>query len=674
MTVLQRCATVLSHLIKHKGSPLLAAKVLVLSRLTHKVLSQAEPESSLLSSLQTRLASLRRRLLHVIDQRLGDPNADIKVLVDHMCAFSLTTSATPTDILRHFHSIRLQAIEACLAKDEDGNANPTKAVKILIKTAQASPAIFPRRLSEALGRLKEVPLLQQKDIVSLVELELDIHGHWIAEELRNYTPWPRHDELQKPEADKQLKSWTKQAVKSFVRGLKKSLVVKESFEDVIRSRKDIFISWPWSSRSLPGLDSEEVVDELREILNERLVEIIASTTNKLEYLFSSAPDILLQNGTTRPQSVWDPSLVAADATNGATRFKTDVQNAYFGEDVVSSSILKSYDSWIEEVTSLMAALKSMREDRWDSDLGEEDEDFDTDSRRALLSEDDPRELEDNLSEQLSQEFQKLQKNLKTMIEEVVQADRATDPIRYISLLRMVREIGQRSVGEGFGRKLQLSPQLEVNLIRPLQDRLVRLISEPALNAFNSKLQLSSQSPRLTARLLWEGSPPLPIQPSPTSYRFLGELTKSMASHGSDIWPVGTVRVLKATVLEGAMSLFKAAIDELRVQPTSAVPKSNSTKPKDLEGTIDENCTASDAACENQPTAPIESDWKANDKTIQLLFDSYYLQQALGSNTVDQTKPDVSTFVSLESAAFYRLEKTAVDYWKRTYLMHALLIE
>src|SRR6201996_989601 len=270
LDLLQNCTLVISRLLRKDESTLVASKVLVFARLLHKHLYQLEPSSQLIESLRGRLESLRRKIRLVIDRRLGDPDAPWRSLVDDMCAFSLTTNATPTDILRHFHTVRLSAITSSVGGEQNDNSYAINPVKHLISTFRVSQAIFPKRLSDALGRLKDAPLLQNRDILLLEELDLKAHEPWIAEELRNYTPWPRHDELREAEAKKQVKSWAKQALGALTDGLRKNLEETSDFENVIQLREGVFQILPWSGKELPGLYVPDVIDEFRTIFNKRL--------------------------------------------------------------------------------------------------------------------------------------------------------------------------------------------------------------------------------------------------------------------------------------------------------------------------------------------------------------------------------------------------------------------
>ncbi|KAF2667104.1 hypothetical protein BT63DRAFT_416168 [Microthyrium microscopicum] len=678
VSLLRQCAAVLARLLKSGSSPLLAAKVIVLSRLTYKVLSQNQPPTELIESLWTRLDALKRRLLQVINDRLADPEAEWKSLVDHMCAHYLTTSATPTDIFRHFHSTRLRAMERCLVDDESGAADPTKAIKLVVITAHISQFIFPKRLSDALGHLKDLPLMQQKDVASLNELELNVHAPWIAEELRTYTPWPRHDELQKLEADRHLKTWTKKAVELFVQSLQQSLAHITDFDKVVEVRKEIFQAWPWSGRGLPGVDPEEIIDQLREILNLKLANVVTLRTSEFsEVLAKLRSAIESRTESETVDKLWDPILVSADASNGAVTFKNKVRNTYQGDDEVTRAVTDEYDHWLNEITSLMGSIKTMKDDRWDLDIADDDDDGDADSRRALLSEDDPRDLEEALSGSLKKAFTELEQQLHSMISKVTEDTTLTSPHTTVICLRIIRELSQRTIGEGFSRKLQVAPQLGYKVISPLQSKLTHHATHGPLESFQLNLSKFAGSSRLPALLLWEGTPSLPIQPSSSTYRFLRDLNNSMASIGNDLWSPGTTRALK---IESRSQILSCIQDAFRsIESTVDSSTTNGHTASEQEAIVNGESSPPATETEALETSTAESQSLATQKLVQLLFDHYFLQSALTVNPDSENNSDVlensfKDLARLGTPELSRIEKSATDYWKRTYLLFALLAE
>jgi hypothetical protein len=661
LALLRNCAAALTRLLKRGEPPLLAAKVWVLSRLTYKILSQNEAAPPLAESLWRKLEALRRRLLTLVDRRLCDRGAEPAALVGDLCAYALATSAAPSDALKYFHRARLKAIEAVLGDgDENGAAT---AVMLLIRTIKISQTIFPKRLADALARLKDAPLLQQKDVASLADLDLDLHKRWIAEELRNYTPWPRHDELQKAEAEKQLKAWTKRAFAAFAKGLESRLSKMDGFADVLSTRREVFQNWPWSAKRLPALDTAEAIDDLRGLMNNRLRGIIRVRVDSL----SKVSDALSKSLTELPsdykssKSLWAPDLLSMEAGNGAAAFKLEVKAAYEGDEPVCSALVRRFVAWTAEVRPLLAAVKSMRDDHWDDDLGDDD-DMDSDSRQVLLSEDDPRLLERSLSEALKRAIDRFQRDVERTVSNSLQETTQETLDRAIISLRFIRGVSQHPVIDaGQTRSLHFSAPT----ISLIQSGLVEIASDPAISGFKTSFATFAGADRVSAKLLWEGSPALPTLPSPAVFQFLYKLTERMSSFGLDLWSADTVLVLKRGCFDKVMEPIKEYAHVLS-KPTEV---NTPTAEISLEG--------------DNPDIP-EADGKvgkadeptSKDKAVQLLFDMLYLQRSLGSDASPKAFDDVfSTLGRLADLAeldMSRLRRSSREYWRRTYLIFALL--
>lgn len=682
LTILQTCPTTITRLLKRGGSSLLAAKILVLSRLTHKILSQESEAAPFIESLRNRLASLRQKTLNAIDKKLTSTDNDVHGLVQDMCAFSLATSSTPTDVLRHFHAVRLKAIVWHLEQEIDTRKHVVDAVNLLLATLRDSQLIFPKRLSDALAKLKELPLMRQPDVVSVTELNFDLHERWVADELRNYTPWPRHDELHKPEADKQLKSWAKQALKTFMAGLEAALAEQVDFKHVMNIRKDLLDAWPWSDTRLPGLHSADVVDGFREILNTRLVEIIQLNVGQLQRLPMGISGALEHDGIScgTSTSLWDHSLTAMDYGNGATSFKQAVLTRYHGGEAQFSEIVSIFDKWTDGIISVRSLLKEMRDGRWDDDIAEDADDLD--SRQALLSEDDPRTLEATLETSLEDVSKNLHSALSKIVKSVEKDASGKKPAKAIFLLRLLRQMSQRSASQE--RRLtavSTTSTSSVEILLPLYSILVTSATTPAITQYRKSSAKMIRASTLEARTLWEGNPQLPVQPSVTAFRFLRRLTRDMTGAGADLWAEGARRAAKAVLVEQLSAVVLSVLSQLKGSSKKA--EVNGLQ-HDGEGkTDDEN--KDEVSAEGEAQAEIEANADADtgtlvrkEKLTQLLLDVLYLQRAFelddtaSRHRLDETIDSILTGVELGEAEVGRIRKSALEYWKRTYLLFALL--
>jgi hypothetical protein len=665
LAMLQNCVHVIGRLLRREGeSTLLASKILVLGRMTWRILSQLEPHSELIKSLENKLSSFRKKLLQAIDARLADHKADVTKLVEHLSAHSLANRATTKDILQHFHKVRLKAIEKCLAGEKPTNEDATKAVHLLVGTLNILQQIFPKKITEALSKLKQKQLIQHQDVRAVSELDLELHEKWIAEELRNYTVWQGQEVLQKADTDKALKAWAKDAVKAFISGLRSNLQRMTSFQEIIILRRDVFQTWPWSGKKLPGLDYTEVADELREIINERLGELLTACAGRLKDVLGSISSNIQSSDDAEESNpdLWNTEYAPKDLLNGATGYKDKIKSSFRGEDTRSKAAIDSYSSWAATVSELATVVNGMRNDRWDDDLEEDDDYMDGDSRQILLSSDDPRDLERLFVKALEASFTSLQKGLEDLIDKTVKSDDSDILTKRIAYLRILRELLRQGIGEGFRTKVDLKATIDQRKLLLLQEKIATHAVESSISSFKVSLKKVVSFKSMPGKLLWQGSPPLPVQPSPATYRLLQNLSTEMSNLGPDIWAAGTVSVLKRQTAKLIDPVVTSS--GLLDAPSTAVNGSKEDEPTE---------ESSEESTEKETEA--KEAW--NDKLTQLYFDVAYIASALAADNapagqLENTLKSIQQKASLAATDATRLEKSAFEYWKRTYLMFALL--
>ena len=671
----------MTRLLKKGGSSLLIAKVLVLSRLLHKALSQTANKPPFVDNIRDQLASLRRRLLTRIDKHLSSPTADTSTLVENMCAFSLATTSTPTDVLRHFHHVRMEAIVKAFEPHEKVQEHILNSLELCVRTLQDTQAIFPRRLADSLSKLKLHPLMQDPDIRAITELNLNIHERWIVDEARNYTPWPRHDELQRVDAEKLLKSWAKHAISSFLKGMKDVLSHVQDFKAVAELRRQLFETWLASGSGVPGLKSSGVLDDLREAMNSHLGSIVHVRAQGLHIIISEISKTLENWSATDREiktSLWDNSTTSMEISNGAESFKQAVLDKSHGRSDYVLRIVSMYQQWANSALEAKSIIKEMREARWDEDFGDgaedSDDEFGLDSKQALLSEDDPRLLEEKVQEAISEALLELQKNLKTLIARLTSDTQESSLPQAIFLLRVLREVSERIPRLGLKDTESTSPSLPFasSLVEPLHNALATSISQSALDSLKRRLRKFSTSRRILSRTLWEGNPPLPVQPSPGTFKFLHMLSKDMGVRGSDLWASGAVRTIKSVAGTEVCNLLKECANSIHAEDETLVVHDKQVNNIKQEGDEDDQQVEDESAIDKRKVK--------KEKLTQLLFDVSYLQRCLSlsdhSSSSDEHFDTLSEATyqaaSLDEASRARLRKSAADYRKRTYLLFALL--
>jgi hypothetical protein len=673
LAVLRNAPTVMARLMKKEGSHLLIAKILVISRLLHKALGQAKDKPPIVDQMWEKLLSMRRRLLRRIDKRLASTTGETASLVESMCAFALATSSAPSDVLQHFHKVRIDKMASELKRsDHELAKHGISALKTCIQTCLDTQTIFPRRLAEALTKLKAHPVIKDQDIRGLYELNLDVHDRWIGDEARNYTPWPRHDELQRPEAEKILHRWSKDAIAAFLKGIKRALEGEDRLKEVANLRQELIETWILSGSRMAGVKSTNVLDDLRDTMNEKLESIVRDRTQGLQNVMSQLTTQLDDFASTDlvKLSLWNTIGNSSDLSSGAQNFKSTILNIHQGRDQHVNGLTSAFDKWMDSVLEVRGIVKSMKEARWDDTFADDvDDDSDDDlgdSKQTLLSDDDPRLLEEVTQEALSEALRDLGSNLAKMVKSSI-ADSDGDSIhKAVFVLRVVREIGDRIPRLKLqDRSTALASPFTPDTLQSLYLVLAANVTSPTTQGYSSSLATAWKNIS-NNHILWEGSPPLPAQPSPSAFRFLRELNNSMAALGSDLWAPACVAVLKKMVAKEAKDI---------IQEYVTLNKGSTT----TEDERDDTDTAADGDSHTAeiPQPSSSSPELQTRRLKQLVFDALYIQRFVATpddgkdELVDwMQRPDVADVV--DAAAVTRLKKNASDYAKKTYLLFALL--
>ena len=712
LAVLRSCPDVISRLFKSQGSVLLAAKVLVISRLLHTKLSQRPNPPPYLDSLRNRLASLRRRLLDRIDRRFKSLALSRDILVEAMCAFSLATSSSPKDIVRHYQHIRLEAISENMSQGGDGHDSVLLALRLYVKTLKDTQAVIPTQLAHALGKLKSVSLFKSQDVNSLVELNLDIHERWIDDDIRTFTPYIRPDDLTKAEAERSLRQWAKSAFGSFLAGLRNRIQDVENPEKLIDLRRQVLELWLSNHQHSTGVDSAETLDGLRDVFNLQSIRLIQSRASKLHRVGSIVKNVL-QNWqpdlSDLTPSLWDSSMISMDFDNGGKHFRESLATRFLGKNETLDRVSLEYVSFIESVGDLEEMIKRLRETKWADDVDDVDNEDDLlDNKQVLLSEDDPRLLQEELSSALHDAYNELQVILDKLLHEF---ETAITGQQAAYLIRVWREVRQHLP------KSYQNAELGNISIPSLQDTIADEVLRMPLERCSKRIAKISRTKLLQARPLWEGNPGLPVLPSAWTYRFLLDLASSMNACGSDVWSPQAVDMLKrelilsiAPMLEGHRAVqinghrdrdllegedkeeeeLEEEVKKDEEEIEERVREENGEADSEAAGISGEDMKGDSETLEkpskNHPNGSMSNghvelqlEEEPKDGKIQRFFDVAYLVNAsavkendAGENQLISLQGSLAQDLALEPKSMERMKKDAAEYWKRTSLLFALL--
>ncbi|KAK4866649.1 hypothetical protein LT330_008202 [Penicillium expansum] len=667
LSLLHRCTTSISRLLRRRGSLLLVAKILVVSRSLHSTLSKHESLPPFLDDLWKQVASLRQTLLKRINKRLASTSASEDTIIESLAAYCLVESPSSDDAIRHFHRVRLDLIVSQL---DTSRENIPRALQLFVRTLQVSKVLRSHRFSDVLSKLKARPLLADSEIQSLDGLEVEVLGRWVAPDVKNFTPWIKLSELNRTQGVESMKEWALEAFSKFFDGCQKSLAHSTDFSELLSLRTETVELWlsSWGSTVIRG--SVDVLESLRNIFNDHLARILNMQAQSLGEVGTQVSSIISDwenTGHNSIGSLWDADLITAEYTNGAQAFKQTVADRLLGRDEDVSTVLTKYQAWLASIQEVNESIDSLRRTRWtDILVGGEvaDEDIDFTPR---LNEDDPRHLSDSLRSAVRDALTSLQESFSSAFKSFTpshSSEKATFLLRLIRLVR--RDIPAGFVSGDFIFSSEIVPDLQKLLATEVVAKAgsLSLIPSPKSNTQTGKIKT------VPGRSLWEGEPAIPVQPSTSSFKLLRRLTSSMDTCGLDLWDPSTVKALKQglkTKLEAAIS---SALDDLDSEdaPIKAEAKDDQTT---ANGDKEEEDKAAEKP-ETQSPDPDQveglRDWK-----VQLFFDSLYLSQMLGEQNQLAGVVERAQQSSGSSAETVKtIKKLATEYWTRTELLFGLL--
>jgi conserved oligomeric Golgi complex subunit 1 len=643
---------------------LLAAEVLVLSRHLHKKVSTDQSSAALVETLRLRLGKLRKKLLTAIDKRLGDFQTGPNEILDAMAAFSLATNSSCGDILRHFHYIRASAISHGLQKDNAERADALHCLQLWIRTMQDTQSLFPRQVSNTLEKLKTKPLLQNEAVSGIHEFDLDVHGLWIGEDINNFTPYVRHDDLTISTAKQLLSTWSPSALRAYVAGLSHFLDSMEDFQAVLDLRQECLHLWFSSSGRTFGITKSESLDILREAFQKRLGALLKNQHKAMEGITGAISSTLLNWPNLRDQSkapeLWKNDLTSLELSHGARLLTSRIHDSVHGTTPLIDSVLAIYQSWLLKINSIKESITGLKAKKWpmeDIDDDEEDDLDEIEDMRHRLEKEDPEQLDRQFQTCLTQSIDTIRNGVRDEQQKLGTDQESGE--RSAFLLRVLREIKQ-SLPNGIASK-----DVEFSYITSLHRTAATPVVEKVISQHSNAISEALLGIKVPVRLLWDGTPEMPIVPSPWPFRFLRSLHEELTATGTDIWTVNAVETLQeVTRYSLAKHLINCGQNSVEYQtngspsPEPAVNGDGQVKPAGQDSTS--HYTASREA------------------KIQALFDIQYLKAAFRSDQNAANDPlhdfcvEMIKTLNLPGHETERIGKASKEYWKRTSLLFALL--
>ena len=592
--------------------------------------------------------------------------------------------------------------------------NISAALRLYIQTLRDIQAVAPGLLSSALQTMKAVPILKSQDLLRLEGLNLDLHERGIEDDIKSFTPYVRHDDLDRRKVDQILKQWAKTAIKSFFERLKSNIQDTNDPSQIMTLRVEILELWLYQRQHSQAVNSAEVLDGLREVFNGQTIQLNRRTCRSLKDVGEQVVSAIQswQPGITDAlPSLWSLGTTSIGTESGGKDYRAKVVDLSTGKTVAIQRFVSAYDAWLRNIQALENIIKEAKAHRWTDAIDEADDDDDDllENKQSLLSGDDPRMLEEALRHDLQSAFATLANALTSIDLDV--SNRASQSAFLIRIWRHIR----RNLPATLPRQ-----DLGRNEIPKLFRDLARVTLDTPLDICSKRLDRINRSLSFPARALWEGEPELPVLPSPWCYRLLLDLVQAMAGHGTDVWSADAAKALKAE-LRGRLaallttkggevdavagshhvngdangdSTFQSDDPETEATENGdpipgAGTSSTSGGTQDVEksDTHGEDAEASTAIKSNhtpingtssKPPDPsvVES------KNTQRLFDIAYLDRATEVKHEAEEHGIVDEFakiqdsilkpMTIEEKAVEQMRDNAADYWKRTSLLFGLL--
>ncbi|KAG8161526.1 hypothetical protein KVR01_008513 [Diaporthe batatas] len=728
--ILAGCVLVLGGLLQQEraglqdgGRLVTATKVLVLGSLLVRSFEDEKPgvevKGSLAASTKS-LEKLKRRLLRSIDRVLetvGD-NTSRDLLLKALCAHSLATGTGTRDVIRHFLDVRGSAMASVFDVEEHRSSlDVMKGLELYTKTILDVQYLVPNRLTEVLSSLKKETLLSDTSLRGLESLRLDICERWCGDEITDYKPSMRHDDLDGKQAVEMLTRWSAKGSEVLLQGLEKTLERTTEFKAITELRTEVLQLWIRDGGKARGSDPSVMLGRLRETINAHVAGVLDGKVHKLRLVGSEVAATLdvWRSGVTDAQpSLWETGSLDMELHHGAGPFALDVVNRLYGRSDAVARAVTGYKSWAQVIDDVEAVVEQLKRQRWDNDVDEVEDEETIDQRQQALSRDDPARLQERLHGALEKAFRDLDGHLAGLWGANREGENAGRVAMY--LLRILRDVRARLP------KLESVRGFGLGMVPSLQEAAAAAVAAAPVENFAGGALAER---KVVGRSLWEGDPELPTSPSPGVFRLLRDLTVAMGDAGTDLWSPAAVAALRRHVSRELSEKWSAALDAHLAggeakpggeKPTAGVgdgraedevkadgpeePEDraeDATKPagsaaesqtgkQDGEEAVHDTATdekpeakteaTEETATENEAEAAADSaaaEKLRRDVLVQWLFDIAVLRLSVSTaETPDEFKKleeAVWKKTGLEgTSAQQRLGKASQEYWKRTSLL------
>ena len=363
-------------------------------------------------------------------------------------------------------------------------------------------------------------------------------------------------------------------------------------------------------------------------------------------------------------SLWPTTPLPVDLSNGVSAFRTAISNRVHGKSPVVLSFLSTYNSWLTKISAIATIFRDLRST--DPQSAEtEDEDFEAEEERTQAGMEDSLLAEKELTTVLDGVYRLLEQSLNSLLGATpLTRCQATFLLRAV---RQIRQVTPKRQGDDGNPIISLT-WFGADAIPKLHLMIAAFVTMKPLENVASLLKRRKWEKSVVSKPLWEGEGELlPVQPSPLVFRFLHDLVIEMRNTGEDVWTPAAVKCVKAGACNRLWAAMEEVLQRREFGDTEPLPdvKEEEEEEEEEEKAMTEpkvenrdkagvQSSTDDNSNEQQSSHPADADTPATngdthapksatelapelapiparitrDWTLQLLFDSLYLDEAL----------------------------------------------
>ncbi|BFZ62321.1 hypothetical protein YB2330_003413 [Saitoella coloradoensis] len=579
---------------------LAATKLFLLSRSILKSLPTTPSPLPYISTLHTRISTLRPLLARNIDHVLAAEGEETGNLVNALAAFAVLNAAGQEDVLQHFLSSRLNSARALLwppsASGLDTNTPQLlRAVSVYTTTLHAIATIFPSLLSPTVS----LPTLTDPAILALSQLGLDRLAHWLPKDIRHFAPWTPSEPLLSTTISEHRQAFITDILEIIGRGAGVVLGGVEGVEGVRGLRNEVLkvitqtTTNNGSGRQRRGRGNGENIDVWRKSIagavRERVKELLEQDANSLAGCIHT---LRTHTPTSAKSELWSDELTSLPFTNGASNFLAHIKGRTRAQTFSNAAF---FASWTVATTRIHSDSSTL--ETWVKLLGDGEEEgevvevFGLDTERDELQEYHRGVVEEGYAAVFS------------ALEHVVDEERGMQAAGAAGLIRVVQHVRETSPFDNTKGE---------EVLRRLEAGFADAVTICATEALTTHTVPQNWTEKLPELTLFKDTEH-PTQPTLGTYRTALTLAEEVYGYGVHVLTGEVLGVVRARAGESWVGVWRGLVSALEERGIGVVADGGDVTEGGEEGEqTSEMEVPEEASLTEGPDAHADTETKSND--------------------------------------------------------------